>query len=82
VTDDALFTGAILTSDNPDMILSYLKKAGITHILVSLPLFDKWVKSNCPLSKQEMLKLFFREYTIPAFYENGIGLNELTERNM
>jgi hypothetical protein len=82
VTDDALFTRAILTSNSPDMILSSLKKRGITHILVSLPVFDKWVKDNCSEEKQEMLKTFFREYTMPLFYENGIGLNELIKRNM
>jgi hypothetical protein len=77
VTDDALFTRAITTSNNPDMILSSLKKMGITHVLVSLPLLDKWVKNNCSQDKQEMLKSFFREYLTPLYYENGIGLNLL-----
>lgn len=82
VTDEALFTRAILTSSNPDFILSSLKKAGITHVFVSLPLFDKWVKENCSPDKQEMIKRFFREYTVPVFYENGIGLNLLQRKNL
>jgi hypothetical protein len=82
VTDEALFTRAILTSNSPDMILSSLKKRGITHLLVSLPLFDKWVKYNCSEEKQGMLKTFFSEYTIPLYYEKGIGLNMLQKRNM
>lgn len=77
VTDERLFTEAILNADNPDSILSSLKKIGITHILVSLPVFDRWVKENCSPDKQGMLKTFFREKTRPAFYKNGIGLNIL-----
>ncbi len=82
VTDEAVFTRAILDEDSPDSMLSSLKKMGITHILVSLPLFDKWVKENCSPDKQEMLKTFLSEYTVPLYYENGIGLNMLQKRNM
>jgi 4-amino-4-deoxy-L-arabinose transferase-like glycosyltransferase len=82
VTDENLLTGTIMIADNPDSILSALKKRGITHILISLPVFDKWVKGNCSPDKQEMLKTFFSEYTIPVYYENGIGLNRLQTKNM
>jgi hypothetical protein len=82
VTDEGLMPRSILEAANPEEISLRLKKRGITHILVSLPVFDKWLKENCSLDKQEMVKIFFKENTMPAFYENGIGLNILTKRNM
>ncbi len=82
VTDEGLLPAIIIESGDSHEILSDLIKRGFTHLLVSLPVFDKWVKDNCPLDKQEMVKTFFREYTIPAYYENGVGLNRLFKKNM
>ena len=77
VTDEGMLPGIILNASKPEEILSLLQKRGITHILVSFPVFDKWVKDNCSTARQEMINAFFRGYTLPAFYKNSIGLNIL-----
>ena len=79
VFDSGLLHRIIMKADNPGEILSGFQKRGITHLLVSYPIFDKWIKNNCSIQKQELVNKFFREYTVLAFYKDGIGLNILNQ---
>ncbi len=75
--NNGLLHRIIKKADRADEILTELQKRGITHLLISFPVFDKWVKENCPIQKLDMIKRFFTEHTVSTFYKNGIGLNTL-----
>ena len=77
--NQGLLNRIILKANNSKEILSGFRKRGITHILITYPIFDKWVKDNCSIQKQELVNKFFREYTVLTFYKDGIGLNILNE---
>ena len=78
--DDGLLHNIILKAHDSEEILSGFQKRGITHLLVFLPIFDKWVKDNCSTDKQEIVRAFFRNCTVSAFYKNDVGLNILKKK--
>ena len=75
--DEGFLSSIISKGQDKEEILSGFQKKGITHILVFYPIFDKWVKNNYSKDKQELVKAFFRDCTVSAFYKNGVGLHVL-----
>lgn len=69
----------ILKARNPEDILSGFQKKNITHLLISHPVFNKWVKNNCSTDKQNIIKTFFRDFTVTDFYKDGVGLHTMLE---
>lgn len=71
----------ILKANDSEEILTEFQKRGFTHLLVLFPLFDEWVKNNCSIDKQKLVEAFFKEFTAPVFYKNGVGLHILKIKN-
>lgn len=72
-----LLHSIILKTNDSEEILTEFQKRRVTHLLVSFPLFDEWVKNNCSIDKQKRVESFFRDFTIPVFYKDGVGLHWL-----
>ncbi len=78
--DAGLQQSIISKAKDSEEILSGFQKMGVTHLLVFIPIFDKWVKDNCSTDKQELVRAFFMNYTVLAFYKNGVGLHVLNKK--
>jgi hypothetical protein len=67
----------INNSKSPEDITIGLRKQGITHILISFHLFDRWLKDNFSEEKILLTQSFFRQKTSIHFVENGFGVLRL-----
>ncbi len=61
-------------SHQPEEILSYLKKTGITHILLRADLFSSWMDEQLSPKARNILKEFLRKYATNLFFENGYAV--------
>lgn len=64
----------ILKARTPYDIFSGFRKKRITHLLIFQPLFQKWVRDNCSVERQQLLRNFFLKYSASVFYRNGFEL--------
>lgn len=58
----------------PEDIWLQLRARGITHLVVDLPIFDKWLHNLFDAETQERTKEFFKKYLVPMVIKNGVGL--------
>lgn len=61
-------------SHQPEDILSYLKKTGITHILLRADLFSSWMDEQLSPKARNILKAFLSKYATDLFFENGYAV--------
>jgi hypothetical protein len=71
LSDANLFFKAVERTDDSAQIQSDLKKVGITHLIVRIDLFDKWINDNYDDRKKKLIKNFFSRYTHLLFAKNG-----------
>ncbi|MGD8229402.1 MAG: glycosyltransferase family 39 protein [Desulfobacteraceae bacterium] len=64
----------IKSSTDPDTIFLNLRQMGITHLLIHLEIFDRWVKESFSAEDQALLSRFFKEYSSPLYSKWGYGL--------
>ncbi len=75
--DEKILINSVKSSDMPDIVLSGMKKKGITHFLIWYGIFDKWVNNNFNEREKVLLSKFFKENTVLLFSKGGYGLFEL-----
>jgi hypothetical protein len=75
--DENLLIKSVKSSDAPNMIVSSMKKKGISHFLIWYGIFDKWVNNNFSEHEKVLLSKFFKENTTLLFSKGGYGLFEL-----
>ncbi|NJL59704.1 MAG: hypothetical protein HC887_08740 [Desulfobacteraceae bacterium] len=61
-------------SHKPEDILLYLKKMGITHILLRADLFSSWMDEQLSPKARTILKDFLSKYATNLFFENGYAV--------
>ncbi|MFC1579325.1 ArnT family glycosyltransferase [Thermodesulfobacteriota bacterium] len=59
---------------SPKDIWLRFRARGITHLVVDLPIFDKWLHSLFDTETQKRTKEFFKKYLVPMVIKNGVGL--------
>jgi hypothetical protein len=64
-------------AEDPKDIWATLRKRGVTHLLVDLGIFDKWLHDLMDAKARGHAKAFFKEYLTPMYYRNGVGLYAL-----
>jgi len=64
-------------SNGPEGILHGMNSRGITHLLISHDIFNRWVKSTFSDREQELLKAFFERHVKPLFFLWGYGVSEV-----
>ncbi len=64
----------ILKANDSQELLAGFRDKSVTHLLVNFPVFKKWIRENCSIEKQELISIFFRDFTVLNYYKNGIGL--------
>ncbi|MBW1942496.1 MAG: glycosyltransferase family 39 protein [Deltaproteobacteria bacterium] len=62
---------------SPENIWLQLRARGITHLVVDLSIFDKWLHSLFDAETQGRAKEFFKKYLVPMYFKNGVGLYEI-----
>jgi len=75
--DEKILINSVKSSDMPDIVLSGMKKKGITHFLIWYDIFDKWVNNNFNEREKVLLSKLFKENTVLLFSKGGYGLFEL-----
>ncbi|MBU2620989.1 MAG: glycosyltransferase family 39 protein, partial [Proteobacteria bacterium] len=75
--DETILMNSLRRSDKPDIIVSDMKKKGITHLIIWYDMFDKWVVNNFSENEKILIDKFFREDTALLFYKGGYGLFKL-----
>jgi 4-amino-4-deoxy-L-arabinose transferase-like glycosyltransferase len=66
-------------SNGPEEILQGITSRGITHLLISYDIFDRWVRTAFSNREQELLKTFFGRHVKPLFFESGYGISEVKQ---
>lgn len=77
LSDANIFFGAVNRSNASEQILSGLRKDGITHIIVRIDLFDKWINDNYKEGKKKIVRKFFSEHAQLLFFDKGYYLFKL-----
>lgn len=68
-----------LDSDSPEGVLRALRQDSISHLLVYIPIFDKWAGDNLGGERQEIMKRFFKDNTRPLSFHQGYALLALAQ---
>jgi len=66
-------------SNGPEEILQGMTSHGITHLLVSYDIFDRWVRTAFSNREQELVRTFFGSYVKLLFFEGGYGISEVKQ---
>lgn len=67
----------IRTAKGPQDIWASLRERGITHLIVDLPIFDKWLRGLFDAEAQDRAREFFKKYLIPMYLKNGVAVYQL-----
>jgi len=67
----------VRNSNGPEDILQGMTSQGITNLLISYDIFDRWVKSSFTSREQEILRDFFRRYVKILYFKWGYGISRL-----
>ena len=78
--DETILMNSLRRSDKPEIIVSDMKKKGITHLIIWYDMFNKWANNNFNEDERVLLDRFFKENTTLLFSEGGHGLFELGAR--
>jgi hypothetical protein len=62
---------------DPQDIENRLRKKGITHLLVDLHIFDRWLHDVMNEKARAHAKAFFKKGLVPLYFKNGVGLYAL-----
>jgi hypothetical protein len=71
-----LFEPVTLLNSAED-VLGFLKRHGITHLLIRFDLFWRWVQDNLNNEEMELLNRFIQTNTSELYSKGGYGLFEL-----
>jgi hypothetical protein len=64
----------IRRSGSPESILGNLKKQGVTHLLLFLPIFEKWAGDNLDEAERSVAKGFFERHAEVLCLHKGYAL--------
>jgi len=77
--DETILMNSLKRSAKPEIIVSDMKKKGITHLVLWFDMFNKWANNNFNEDERILLDRFFKENTALLFSKGGYGLFELKE---
>ena len=63
----------------PEGVVRTLRRQSITHLMVFLPVFDRWAQDNLDGQTMKTMKEFFKEHTRPMCAHKGYALFGLEE---
>jgi hypothetical protein len=72
----------VIRSDDPEKILLGLKKIGITHLLISHNIFDRWVRSTFNKKDQKLLEDFLTKYIKLLFNKEEYAIYRLEDQSL
>ncbi len=75
--DEALLQKSLEENDRYEGVIAYLKKTGITHLLIRANLFEKWINDNLDPGNITKLSDLLRRHACLLFSENGYLLFSL-----
>ena len=68
-------------SHSPKVLMKELRKKGLTHILINIPIFNRWVTRSFEPGDKLALRYFFNKCARPIYCKNGYCLYELLSVN-
>jgi len=68
----------IKNSNTPHQVWLGLKKMGVTHLIIQIGVFDRWVNDLFDVEKRKLVKEFFTKHVSLLYSENGVGVFRLT----
>jgi len=74
IVGEARLGKLIMKAGTPEGIADELEKDAITHLMVFLPLLDKWAGDNFDEDKIHTMNRFFKEYATLLCFHRGYGL--------
>ena len=69
--------GLIKKSRTPEELLDSFARRSITHLLISMPLFHKWINDVFDMEKLNLLDSFFKQYLDLLYGEAGSSVFKL-----
>ncbi|MFW6148064.1 MAG: ArnT family glycosyltransferase [Thermodesulfobacteriota bacterium] len=66
-----------LDSDSPEEALRALRQDSISHLLVYIPILDRWAGDNLGGERQEIMRRFFKDHTRSLCFHQGYALHAL-----
>ncbi len=67
----------IKAAKGPENIWMQLKGQGITHLIMDIPIFDRWAHSLFDAHEQRYVQEFIKRYLVPEYFKDGVGLYQV-----
>jgi hypothetical protein len=67
----------VRTSNTTEELALKIQGRGITHLLISYDIFERWVKESFSMEEEELLRRFFRKHVKLLYLKNGYGISRL-----
>ena len=71
------FWSSLNQNGSEQQILSHLKNAGITHLIIRYDLFENWINNHFNENQKRSLNQFFKNHIKLLFSKSGYGLFEV-----
>ena len=65
-------------SNTPHQVWLDLKKMGVTHLIIQIEVFNRWVNDLFDVEKRKFVREFFTKHVGLLYAENGVGVFRLT----
>ena len=62
---------------SPEDIWLQLKGQGITHLIMDIPIFDRWMHSLFDAHEQRYVQGFIKRYLVPEYFKDGVALYQM-----
>ena len=69
----------IKTSDDHKEIRRHIEKMGVTHLIIQIDLFNRWMNDMFNIEERKRLQEFFRNHLKLLFSKNGVGVFDMKE---
>ncbi len=66
-------------SNSPDEVLVDLKEIGVTHLIIQIGVFNRWVNDLFDVEKRKFVKEFFTKHASLLYSKNGVGVFRLAD---
>jgi len=77
--NEGLLLGAVRRATSPYQIMANLKEENVTHLMIRIDLFTKWLSINMTSAEMEKLDVFWRMHMHKLKDNNGFALFALRE---
>ena len=62
-------------TETPEEILKAFKRQGLTHLVICVPIFSRWIDANFDTEKKKIITELFTKHIKTLYHENGFSVS-------